>query len=87
MITAKEAKELSGPTIEEIAEFFDKPIRKAAAAKERSITVYHGQLEYEAFSNTKRWKEFVTYMTKLGFVAELYSDEGQLLGMRTTIKW
>jgi hypothetical protein len=87
MITAKEARELAGPTIEEMAEFFDKPIREAAAKKERSITVYHGALESEAYSNTKRWKEFVAYMAKLGFGAELYYYEGQFVDMRITIKW
>lgn len=87
MITAKEAIAISGPTIEEMAEFFDKQIREAAAKKERSITVYHGQLENEAYSRSKRWKEFVDYMAKLGFVAELYYYEGQFVDMRITIKW
>jgi len=87
MITAKEAKELSGPSIEEMAEFFDKFIRQAAEAKERRVTVYHGILENEAYGQTKRWKEFVAYMAKLGFVAELYYDEGQFVDMRITIKW
>ena len=87
MITAKEAIELAGPTIEEMAEFFDKPIREAAANKERSITVSHGILENEAYSRTNRWKEFVAYMAKLGFVAELYYYEGQFVDTRITIKW
>ena len=87
MITAKEAIEISGPTIEEMAEFFDKPIREAAAKKERSITVHHGILENEAYGRTKRWQEFVAYMNKLGFVAELYYYEGQFVDTRITIKW
>jgi alkylation response protein AidB-like acyl-CoA dehydrogenase len=87
MITAKEARELAGPTIEEMAEFFDKPIREAAAKKERSVTVYHGILEDEAYSNTTQWNEFVAYMAKLGFVAELYYSEYQFVDMRITIKW
>ena len=87
MITAKEAKELSGPTIEEMAEFFDKPIREAAAKKQRSVTIYHGQLENEAYSRSKRWKEFVDYMAKLGFVAELYYYECQFVVVGITIKW
>lgn len=87
MITAKEAIEMSGPTIEEMAQFFDKPIREAAAKKERSVTVYHGQLEDEAYGNTKRWKEFVDYMAKLGFLADLYYYAGQFVDMRITIKW
>ena len=88
MITAQEAVEIAGPTIQEMAEFFDKPIREAAAKKERSVTVYHGQLENEAYGRTKRWKEFVAYMAKLGFVADLYYyHESYFIDMRITIKW
>lgn len=87
MITAKEARELSGPTIEELAEFFDKPIREAASKKERKITIYHGQLENEAYSRTKRWAEFVEYMHNLGFKAELFYEERQFVDMRITISW
>jgi hypothetical protein len=87
MITAQEARELSGPSIEEMAEFFDEFIRQAAKAKERTVTVYHGILENEAYGQTKRWKEFVAYMANLGFVAEFYYYEGQFVDMRITIKW
>jgi alkylation response protein AidB-like acyl-CoA dehydrogenase len=87
MITAQEAVEIAGATIQEMAEFFDKPIREAAAKKERSVTVYHGQLEKEAYGRTKRWEEFVAYMAKLGFVADFYYYEGQFVDMRITIKW
>jgi hypothetical protein len=87
MINAKEARELSGPSIEEMAEFFDKFIRQAAEAKERQVTVYHGVLENEAYGQTKRWKEFVAYMKKLGFIAELHYDESCFVDLRITIKW
>ena len=87
MITAKEAIELAGPTIEELAEFFDEPIRKAATDKKRSVCVYHGQLENEAYGRTQRWKDFVEYMRKLGFNAELFYEERQFVDMRITISW
>ena len=87
MITAKEAIEISGPTIEEMAEFFDKPIREAAAKKERSITVHHGILENETYGRTKRWQEFVAYMNKLGFLVERCDYEGQFVDTKITIKW
>lgn len=87
MITAQEARALAGPTIEELCEFFDSHIRAAAKKKERSVTVYHGQLENEAYGRTKRWKEFQAAMVKLGFEAELYYEERQFVAMRITIKW
>lgn len=87
MITAQEANELSGPSIEEMAEFFDKPIREAAKARERKVTVYHGTLENEAYGNTEIWRRFSAYMKKLGFVTELYYYEAAFVDMRITIKW
>ena len=87
MITAKEARQLAGPTIEEMCEFFDPHIRAAAKKKERTVTVYHGQLEYEAYGQTAVWKKFVEEMNKLGFIAKLYYYEGQFVDMRITINW
>jgi hypothetical protein len=87
MITAKEARQLAGPTIEEMCEFFDPHIRAAAEKKKRTVTVYHAQLENEAYGKTAVWKKFVEEMKKYGFTAELYYYEGQLVDMRITIKW
>jgi hypothetical protein len=85
MITAKEARQLAGPTIEEMCEFFDPHIRAAAENKERTVTVYHGQLENEAYGKTAVWEKFVEEMKKYGFTAELYYYEAQLVDI--TIKW
>jgi len=87
MISAKEARQISGPTIEEMCEFFDPHIRAAAEQKEKSVTVFHGQLENEAYSNTTIWKKFVEEMKKHGFDASLYYYEGQFVVMRITIHW
>ena len=87
MINAQEARQIAGPTIEEMCEFFDPHIRKAAAKKERTVTVYHGQLENEAYGGTAVWEKFVKAMAKHGFVADLYYSEGQFVDMRITIKW
>jgi hypothetical protein len=87
MITAKEAQQLAGPTVQELCEFFDPYIREAATAKKRSVTVYHGQLENEAYGNTGIWKQFVEAMKGYGFDAELFYYDGQLVDMRITIKW
>lgn len=87
MITAKEAIQIAGPTIEEMANFFDLHIRKAANDKNREVTVYHGTLENEAYGGTKTWKKFVEYMKGLGFTVELYYNEAQFVDMRITVKW
>lgn len=87
MITAKEARQLAGPTIEEMCEFFEPHIRAAAEKKERTVTVYHGQLENEAYGHTAIWKKFVDAMKEYGFTAKLYYYEGQFVDMRITIAW
>lgn len=87
MITAKEAIQIAGPTIPEMAEFFDPHIRNAAGQKQREVTVFHGSLEYEAYSNTEYWKKFEQYMKNLGFDVSLFYKESQFVDMRITIKW
>lgn len=87
MITAQQARELSGPTSEEYALFFEEAIKDAAAKGERQICKYHGQLENEAYSRTKKWGDFVAYMKSLGYDASLYYYEGQFVDMRINISW
>jgi hypothetical protein len=87
MITAQEARQLAGPTPEEYCEFFASHIEKAAKEKKRTVTVYHGQLENEAYGRTQVWKDFVAAMAKLGFTASLYYEERQFVDIRITITW
>jgi len=87
MITAKEAREKSGPTIEEMAEFFEPHIIEAANKKIRTVTVYHGQLENEAYGHTETWRSFCKYMEELGYKAEFHYEERQFVDMRIKISW
>lgn len=87
MITAQEARQLAGPTIQEMCEFFDSHIRTAAEKGCREVTVYHGHLEDEAYGNTAVWKRFVAAMAELGFGAKLYYYEGQFVDTKITIYW
>lgn len=87
MITATEAKQLSGPTIEEMCEFFDQPIREAAKKGARKICIFHGLLENEAYCNTAKWKEFQQAMKELGFATSLHYEERQFVDMRINVSW
>jgi len=87
MITAQEARGLSGKTVEEWAEDFEPAIRKAAQDGKRKICHYHGELENEAYSNTDRWKAFVTYMESIGYKVSLYYMESQFVDMRINVSW
>ena len=87
MITAQQARQLSGPTSEEYALFFEEAIKEAAAKGERKICKYHGTLENEAYGRTKRWNDFVEYMKTLGYDVSLYYYEGQFVDMRINVEW
>jgi hypothetical protein len=87
MITAQQARELSGPTSEEYALFFEEAIKEAAAKGERKICKYHGTLENAAYSHTKKWTDFVEYMKTLGYSVSLFYEERQFVDMRINISW
>jgi len=87
MITAQQARELSGPTSEEYALFFEEKIKEAASKGLRSICQYHGKLENEAYSNTQVWKNIIEYMKGLGYATSLHYEERQFVDMRINITW
>ena len=87
MITAQQARELSGPTPEEYALFFEEKIKEAASKGLRSICQYHGKLENEAYSRTQVWQDFFEYMVSLGYEASLHYEERQFVDMRINITW
>lgn len=87
MITAQEARELSGPSSHDYALFFKEKIKEAAKKGERKIVQFHGQLENEAYSNSQKWKDFAVYMLKLGYAVSLHYEERQFVDMRIVISW
>lgn len=88
MITAQEAREISGPSIEELCEFFEPAIRSAADSGERKVFVYHGTLENDAYSCTKRWQDFVAMMRdQYGYTVSLHYEVRQFVDMRIKIEW
>jgi hypothetical protein len=87
MITAEEARKLSGKTSAEYALDFNDAIRDAAKTGARTVLKYHGELENEAYHTTVRWKAFVEYMRGLGYSVELHYEERQFVDMRVKISW
>lgn len=87
MITAEEARKLSGKTVEELAFDFNDIIKKAAMEQKRTVLHYHGELENEAYSHTKKWNDFVSYMNNLGYQVEFHYEERQFVDMRIRISW
>lgn len=87
MITAQEARGLSPKTPEQYALDFEDAIKEAAKKGERKLRIYHGELEHEAYSRTKKWQDFVDYMTGLGYEVSLYYMERQFVEMQIDISW
>ncbi len=87
MITAQQARELSGLTSEELALTFENDIKEAAKQGNRYLLKYHGTLETEAYSYTKRWNDFVEHMKSLGYKVSLHYQESQFVDMRIKIEW
>lgn len=87
MITAEQARALSGKTSEEFAQDFEEAIKEAATNGKRKICKYHGQLEKEAYSRTEKWNSFVEYMSSLGYSVSLFYEERQFVDMRINVEW
>lgn len=87
-ITAQEAREISGPGIEDyLAEAYAE-IRKAAEAKKREAHLHSQFWTREGYSRTKMWIEAVDLLTKDGFKVEFYYRELSIaVDMYTVVTW
>lgn len=86
-ITAKEAKELAGPTIEEyVDEVFDK-IRTAATTKKREIRLKNEFWVEGGYGRTQDWVKACKLLTDEGFEVEFFYEELQFVNMYTVVKW
>lgn len=88
MITAKEARELAGPTVEErVSEVFV-AIRAAASSKARSVNLHGDFWEHGGYGKTKEWCDAKKILENQGFVVEFYyNGGGQFVDMYTIVKW
>lgn len=91
MITAKEARELSGPTIAERIEELDPMIRAAAINKRRDIHVHDDwwtSAGYGQSSDRKGdWLEACNQLRELGYKVEFFYEELQFVNMYVIVSW
>jgi hypothetical protein len=87
MITAKEARELAGPTVKErVADVFEE-IRAAATKGGRSLCL-HGQFwAKEGYNKTPEWLAAKKLLEDQGFVVTFYYSESQFVDLYTIVKW
>jgi len=87
MITANEARNLAGPTIDERVEDAGKVIEEAAKAKKRKVALHDPFWVNGGYSKSDDWKQGVAKLEKLGFKVSFYYEERQFVDMYTIVEW
>lgn len=93
-LTAAEARELAGPTLDEKVDAILEAIKDAAKSEKR---VLRAGWDYKTDNNlwidggyreTEEWKKAVAILQSLGYDVQFYYNEGSLaVDMYTVIKW
>ena len=91
VITAKEARELAGPTDAELAEkaleTAFREIRFAAAEKQRSIHFRDDFWARGGYDDAKSYKLAVERLEELGFDVNFFYEADQFVDMGVVISW
>lgn len=93
MFTAKEARQLSGKSVEEKVESLLEAVRIAANNKQRELRCGWSYKEDKdlwingGYSKTTEWKQAKDILESLGFTVEFFYEDKQFVNMYTIIKW
>lgn len=91
MITAKEARDLSGPTLEEqVAEELkvaETRIREEATLGKRKLSLHGPFWAHEGYSKTEAYKMARQVLVDQGFDVDFFYEERQFVDMYTVVKW
>lgn len=88
MITALEARNLSGPTPQERVDEIEPLIRTAAEKKLRRAHLQDSFWVHEGYSKTDHYKQAVKILEDLGYKVKFYYDDGgQFVNMYTIVEW
>ena len=90
MITAKEAKALSGPTMEDYLKEIEPKIKASAEKGGREVLIRsepYARWLYNEQSLTGAQKQTVEKLRELGYELSLYYKELQFVDMGLIIKW
>lgn len=87
LLTATEARQLSGRTAQEQVEAIMPKIEEAAKEGKRRIISYDGFWANEGYSKTTNYQEAVSILQGLGYKVEFFYEERQFVNMYTIIEW
>ena len=85
-ITAQEARELAGPTVQERVNEVYPLIRAAAKEKKRRI-VLHDWWAHQGYSDTKEYKQACKMLESDGYKVTFFYEERQFVDMYTIVEW
>lgn len=93
MITANEARELAGPTLEEKVEALGRRIEELAKEGRRVLRCGYDYDQdqdlwiHGGYSSTEDWKKATQILRDKGFEVDFYYTELQFVDMYTRVKW
>ena len=85
-ITAQEARELAGPTVQERVDEVYPLIREAATEGKRSIAL-HKWWANEGYSGSKDYKQACKILEGEGYKVSFFYEERQFVDMYTVVEW
>ena len=86
-ITAAEARELAGPTVEERVDEAYESIRKAATKKQRCIYLKDHFWSHGGYSGSDEYQAAVRLLEAAGYKVRFFYEERQFVDMYTIVEW
>lgn len=86
-ITAEEARELAGPTVQDHVETAYKLIRTAAEKKQHHVDLKSDFWASGGYKKDKEYLEAVSILEKDGFRVWFFYEEKQFVDMYTIVEW
>ena len=86
-ITAQEARELAGPTVQEYVDEVYPKIREAATAKKREVLLRDSFWANGGYSKSAEWKQACMILEGEGYIVTFFYAEYQFVDMGTKVEW
>ena len=86
-LTAEQARELAGPTVDEIVDRALEIIRQAAINRKHECNLIGDFWSQDGYSKTHRYMQAIKQLEELGYTTEFFYEEHQFVTMYTIVRW
>lgn len=86
-ITAAEARNIAGPTVQEVVDAVYPLIKEQAELKRRKLHLHDDFWTHGGYNRTKEWKEAVSLLEADGYKVSFYYMELQFVDLYTVVEW